>query len=65
MAYGTVLLKPHVMQVKILYFGQKKVGYHLTVALTIHGYVMMRSIFEEVRYNDGTSYKANRCTVLR
>ena len=47
--YGTVVLKPHVMQVKLLHFGGKKFEYHLTVALTIHSYVTIRSIFEEVR----------------
>ena len=51
---GTVLLKPHVMQVKLLQFGQNKVGYHLTVALTIHSYVTIRSTCEEVRSNDAT-----------
>ena len=35
---GTVLLKPHAMQVKLVHFGQKKVEYHLTVAITIHSY---------------------------
>ena len=40
------------MQVKLLHFRQKKVGYHITVALTIHSYVTIRSIFEEERSND-------------
>ena len=31
----------------LLYFGQKKVEYHLTLALTIHSYVTIRSMFEE------------------
>ena len=44
------------MQVKFLHFGQKKLGYHLTVALTIHSYVTIRSIFEEVRSNDATMH---------
>ena len=52
---GTVLLKPHDKHVKLLHFVQKEVGYHLTVALTIHSYVTIRSIFEEVRSNDATS----------
>ena len=30
-----------------LAFWAKKVGYHLTVALTIYNYVTIRSIFEE------------------
>ena len=47
-ACGTVLLKPHVMQVKLLHFGKKKVEYHLTVRLTIRNYVTVCSIFEEV-----------------
>ena len=38
-----------------LEFGQNKVEYHLTVALTIHSYVTIRSIFEEVWSNDATS----------
>ena len=41
------------MQVKLLQFGhkkkkKKKIGYHLTVALTIHSYITIRSIVEEV-----------------
>ena len=52
MAWGTILLKPHVTQVKLFNFGQTKVGYHLTVAITIHSYVTIRSIFEGVRSND-------------
>ena len=54
-AFGTVLLKPHVMQVKLLHFGQKKFGYDLTVALTIHSYVTIGSIFEKVRSNEATN----------
>ena len=38
-----------------LAFWAKKVEYHLTVALTIHRYVTIRSSFEEVRFNDATS----------
>ena len=38
-----------------LAFGAKKVGYHLTVALTIYSYVTIRSIFEEARNNDASS----------
>ena len=45
----------HVMQVKLLHFGQNKVGYHFTVALTIHSYVRIRRMLEEVRCNDATS----------
>ena len=43
------------MQVKLLHFGQIKVGYQLTVALTIHSYATICSIFEEVRSNDATT----------
>ena len=43
------------MQVKVLHFGQKKNGYHITVTLTIRSYVTIRYIFEEVRFNDATS----------
>ena len=38
-----------------LAFWTKNVGYHLTMALAIHSYVTIRSIFEEVRSNDATS----------
>ena len=36
-------------------FWAKKVGYYLTVALTILSYITIRYIFEEVRTNDATS----------
>ena len=42
----------HANQAYIL--GKKKIGYQLTVALTIHNYVTIRSIFEEVRSNNVT-----------
>ena len=32
-------------------FWTKKIGYHLMVALSIHSYVTIRSIFEEERFN--------------
>ena len=35
-------------------FWAKKGEYHLTVALTVHSYVTIRSIFKEVRSNDAT-----------
>ena len=57
MACGTVLLKLHVMQVKLLHLGQKKVGHHHTVAIIINSYVTVRSMFEEVRSHEATSTK--------
>lgn len=50
-----VLLKQRAMQVKLFHFGQNKIEFYLTVALAIHSYVMLRSIFDEVRSIDATS----------
>ena len=43
------------MQVKLLHFDKKKIGYHHTVVLIIHSYATILSIFEEVLSNDTTS----------
>lgn len=40
---------PRIMQAKLWHFGKKKIGYQLTVAITIHGYITIHIIFKEVR----------------
>ena len=57
------------MQVKLLHFGQKKIGFHLTMALAIHSYVTIRSTFEEVRSSltlaDTAAIFSSVCTLRR
>ena len=55
MLCGIVLLKPHVIQVKLVHFVEKNAGCHLTVAHTIRSYVTIHRIFEEVWSNDVTA----------
>ena len=50
MWYRLIEATSHASQALVLWV--KKVGYHLKVALTIHSYATIRSIFEEVRSND-------------
>ena len=51
--YRLVETTCHTSQALVLW--TKNVGYHLTVVLTIHGYMTIRSKFVEVRCNDANS----------